>query len=109
MAQEKIPVRLFSEIGRLNAVLLHTPGPEIEAMTPQNANEALYSDILNHNIVTDEYRYFRGVFEKCARTYQVRDLLAEVLTEQTVAEPLVRKSCAIDGCDLRMDYHFHIV
>ena len=103
MAQEKIPVRLYSEIGRLNAVLLHTPGPEIEAMTPENASEALYSDILNHNIVTDEYRYFRGVFEKCTRTYQVRDLLAEVLAEPTVAEPLVRKSCAIDSCEFLAD------
>ena len=103
MAQEKIPVRLFSEIGRLNAVLLHTPGPEIEAMTPENASEALYSDILTHNIVTDEYRYFRGVFEKCTRAYQVRDLLAEVLADPAVAEPLVRQSCAIDGCGFLAD------
>lgn len=103
MTQEKIPVRLYSEIGRLNAVLLHTPGPEIEAMTPQNAQEALYSDILNHNIVTDEYRYFRGVFEKCTRTFQVRALLAEILTEPAVAEQLVRQSCAIDGCEFLSD------
>ena len=40
-------VRLYSEIGKLNAVLLHRPGIEIERMTPENAHEALYSDILN--------------------------------------------------------------
>ena len=103
MNQERIPVRLYSEIGRLNAVLLHTPGPEIEAMTPQNAHEALYSDILNLNIVSNEYKYFKGVFEKCTQTYQVHDVLAEVLKNQNIAESLVRQSCAIDGCDFLSD------
>ena len=44
-------VRLYSEIGKLNAVLLHRPGIEIERMTPENAHEALYSDILNKKLV----------------------------------------------------------
>ena len=44
-------VQINSEIGRLNAVLLHRPGVEIEQMTPENACKALYSDILNKAIV----------------------------------------------------------
>lgn len=99
MKQEKIPVRLYSEIGRLNAVLLHKPGPEIEAMTPLNAHHALYQDILNKDIVDEEYRLFSGVFSKCTKTYQVRDLLAEVLEDSSVAEDLVRRSCLSDDCE----------
>ncbi|MBO7629401.1 MAG: arginine deiminase, partial [Bacteroidales bacterium] len=71
MKQEKTPVRLYSEIGRLNAVLLHRPGMEIEAMTPMNTAHALYQDILNKDIVDEEYRLFSGVLEKCTHTYQV--------------------------------------
>ena len=99
MKQEKTPVRLYSEIGRLNAVLLHKPGPEIEAMTPMNAAHALYQDILNKDIVDEEYRLFSGVFAKCATVYQVQDVLADVLRDNAVAEQLVRRSCASDGCD----------
>lgn len=98
MEQEKIPVRLYSEIGRLNAVLLHKPGPEIEAMTPLNAHHALYQDILNKDIVDEEYRLFAGVLEKCTRVFQVRTLLAEVLADSSIAETLVRRSCASDDC-----------
>lgn len=99
MKQEKIPVRLYSEIGRLNAVLLHKPGPEIEAMTPMNAAHALYQDILNKDIVDEEYRLFSGVLTKCTKTYQVRDLLAEILENPSIAEELVRRSCLSDGCE----------
>ena len=103
MKQEKTPVGLYSEIGRLNAVLLHRPGKEIEAMTPMNTAHALYQDILNKDIVDEEYRLFSGVLEKCAHTYQVRDLLAQVLTNPSVAEGLVRLSCQSDGCDYLVD------
>lgn len=103
MNQAQRSVNLYSEIGRLKAVLLHTPGPEIEAMTPQNAHEALYSDILNLNIVSDEYKYFKGVFEKCTQTYQVCDVLAELLHNQNIAENLVRESCQLEGCDFLAD------
>lgn len=98
MTTDRIPVKLYSEIGRLNAVLLHTPGPEIEAMTPENAHDALYSDILSLDIVSQEYRYFRGVFNRCTHTYEVMDVLAEILQMPAVAEDLVRKSCQIDAC-----------
>ena len=64
-----------SEIGSLNAVLLHTPGPEVENMTPRMAQRALYSDILNLSIAQKEYEQIEGVLSKVARVYQVRDLL----------------------------------
>lgn len=92
-------IKLYSEIGKLNAVLLHRPGIEIERMTPENAHEALYSDILNKRIVDGEYANFEGVLSKWTKTYQVVDLLAEVLKNENVRRNLVGISCRLDDCD----------
>ena len=96
-------IRLYSEIGKLNAVLLHRPGIEIERMTPENAHEALYSDILNKRIVDGEYANFEGVLSKWTKTYQVVDLLAEVLKDKNVKENLVVTSCRMDDCEFLRD------
>lgn len=92
-------VDVASEIGHLNAVLLHRPGVEIERMTPQNAAHALYSDILNKNIVDSEYSNFCGVLERYTKVYYVQDVLAELLENASVKEWLVRESCKLDGCE----------
>ena len=42
-----VEVNVQSEIGKLNGVIIHTPGEEVENMTPENAERALYSDIIN--------------------------------------------------------------
>lgn len=87
-----------SEIGRLRAVLLHRPGVEITRMTPENAAEALYSDILNKPIVDREYAEFSGVLEKWTKVYYVEDVLATVLENNAVRKALVEESCRLDGC-----------
>lgn len=96
-------VNVSSEIGRLKAVLLHRPGVEIERMTPLNAPEALYSDILNKRIVDEEYRMFAGVFEKVTKVYYVKDVLADVLLDDDVRSRLVMESCRAEGCDYLFD------
>ena len=45
-----ISLNVQSEIGKLEGVILHRPGAEVENMTPQTAQRALYSDILNLSI-----------------------------------------------------------
>lgn len=47
MSNNKIGLNITSETAGLNAVILHTPGKEVENMTPANAHKALYSDILS--------------------------------------------------------------
>lgn len=96
-------VNLRSEIGRLNAVLLHKPGVEIEAMTPENAGKALYSDILNLDIVNGEYANFSGALSQVAKVYYVEDILAELMDNHEVREQLVRQSCQFDGCEFLVD------
>ncbi len=99
----EITVNVTSEIGKLNAVLLHRPGVEIERMTPQNANEALYSDILNKRIVDEEYRYFCGVFEKITNVYYVQDILERLLDDDDLCNSLVTQSCQMEGCEWLVD------
>lgn len=84
-------IEINSEIGELEGVILHTPGVEIESMTPSNIQEALYSDLLNLNIASKEYSNFAGVLSKWTKTYQVKDLLAEVLTNKEVKSSLIDK------------------
>jgi arginine deiminase len=79
---ELIEVNVHSEIGKLNGVLLHAPGEEVENMTPETATRALYSDILNLAIAKKEYAQLSDVLGKITRVYQVRELLAGVLEEE---------------------------
>ena len=52
--KKPLKINIQSEIGDLEAVLLHTPGAEVENMTPKMAQRALYSDILNLSIAQEE-------------------------------------------------------
>lgn len=82
-----------SEIGELEAVILHTPGPEVENMTPGNAERALYSDILNLPVAIEEYQQLSGVLEKVCKTFQVKDLLTEILIDPDVKISLIERIC----------------
>jgi len=89
MAQKIIPVQVASEIGELEAVILHTPGQEVENMTPKNAERALYSDILNLSVAQKEYSQFKGVIEKHAQVFELRDLLNDILKFIEVKKKLI--------------------
>ncbi len=86
-------VNIRSEIGKLESVIIHTPGAEVENMTPETAERALYSDILNLNIGLSEYSQLSGVLKQVAETLEVKDLLTEVLEQPESKEALVQKVC----------------
>ena len=89
----KFDISVESEIGRLTGVILHRPGQEVANMTPETAERALYSDILNLSVARDEYQQLQGVLEKCCRVFQIRDLLTDILTDDRVRAGLVRQIC----------------
>ncbi len=91
-----IETKVFSELGTLEAVILHTPGHEIENMTPDNAERALYSDILNLSVATDEYSQFAGVLNIVTKTFQVMDLLTGILEQPEVKQTLIDKICTFE-------------
>lgn len=93
MGTEKLKIEVQSEIGKLNAVLLHRPGAEVENMTPLNVQRALYSDILNLSIAQAEYEQLYGVLSKVSDVYEVRNLLINVLDQEKPRESLIRRIC----------------
>ena len=90
---KKFDINVESEIGRLTGVILHSPGQEVANMTPETAERALYSDILNLSVAKEEYQQLQGVLEKRSRVFQIRDLLAEILDNNRVRGGLVRQIC----------------
>ena len=93
MAGRPLKIDVQSEIGRLDAVLLHRPGAEVENMTPRNVSRALYSDILNLSIAQKEYEQLYGILSKVAQVYEVSDLLVKVLDDGKSREELIRRIC----------------
>ncbi|MDX9853244.1 MAG: arginine deiminase family protein [Tenuifilaceae bacterium] len=91
--ETKMEVNVRSEIGELEGVILHTPGAEVENMTPQNAQRALYSDILNLAVAKKEYAQLSGVLSKVTRTFQVMDLLTSVLENNHAKDEVVTTIC----------------
>jgi len=90
---DRFKIEVNSEIGELEGVILHPPGPEIENMTPENAERALYSDILNLSVASKEYNQLSGALAKITKTFHVKDLLAEIVTNEKVKQDLIFKIC----------------
>jgi arginine deiminase len=85
-------VQVTSEIGQLDAVLVHTPGPELEAVTPGNREDYLYDDVIDLEDAQREHKQFSAVLERFARVYQVRKLVGEVLQTREAREFLITKT-----------------
>lgn len=101
---EKIQVKVSSEIGKLEHVITHTPGAEVENMTPENAARSLYSDILNLTVALPEYNQFQSILKRFTNVLELRHLLSDVLQIEKVKRELIDKICkresAADICNL---------
>ncbi len=87
-----MPVRVTSEIGSLQSVLVHTPGPELLAVTPANRADYLYDDIIDVEIAQSEHRRFVAILERFSEVHYVSDLLAEVLIAGEARELLIQEA-----------------
>lgn len=88
-------VRVASEIGRLRSVLVHTPGPELFAVTPRTREDFLYDDLIEAETARREHLRFVAILERFARVYQVRDLLVAVLAQPDARELFARETMDI--------------
>lgn len=90
-----------SEIGAIKRVILHQPGQEIERMTPANASEVLYDDILHLPRALREHNQLEFVLSRVAETHELVDILREVLSIPDARDSLVRRLCdAVDYPEL---------
>ncbi len=90
-------IQLYTETGTLEGVILHPPGPEVENMTPKNAERALYSDILNLSVARREYNQLECLLQTVVPTFRVMDLLKDILRSSEIREKIVKKACYNEG------------
>jgi len=71
---------IFSEIGRLRAVAIHRPGPEVDCMSPSLMHELLFDDILFGPEARQEHDLFVEILKRVAdEVVDVQTLLTEAL------------------------------
>jgi arginine deiminase len=90
-----MPAHVSSEIGRLRSVLVHSPGPELLAVTPSNRADYLYDDIIEAESAQREHRRFIAILERFTTVHQVRSLLADILSNADSRELLIRETMDI--------------
>src|SRR6266571_305464 len=93
-------VHVTSEIGPLRAVLVHTPGSELVAVTPGNREDYLYDDIIDLESAQREHRRLVAVLERFAEVHEVRDLLTELVARPDVREFLTTRALEVVPSDV---------
>ena len=69
-----------SEVGPLREVIIHRPGTELDRLTPANAADLLFDDVMWPSRARGEHDAFADVLrEHGARVHLFHDLLAEAL------------------------------
>jgi len=87
---------VFSEIGRLRAVAVHRPGPEVDCMSPSLMHELLFDDILFGNEARQEHDLFAAILKRVAdEVIDVQTLLSESLHETKACESLLNGLSAV--------------
>src|SRR5262245_40847990 len=80
------PLHVTSEIGPLEAVLIHTPGRELEAVTPANREDYLYDDLIGLDASAREHARLKAVLGRFCKVYEISDLVTEALGRAEVRE-----------------------
>ena len=84
------PLGVASEVGRLQAVLLHRPGLEVQRITPDNKDELLFDELLWLEHAQAEHDAFAQVLrDDDVEVLYVEELLADVLSDEDVARQVV--------------------
>lgn len=83
-----------SEIAPLEAVVVHSPGGEIESMTPTTAAELLYNDIIPLSAVQTHHRQLKEVLALVSRVYEVTELAEQGLRDAERRTELCRRVAA---------------
>jgi arginine deiminase len=92
-------VHVTSEIGPLRAVLMHTPGAELLAVTPGTREDYLYDDVIDLEQARREHRQLVAVLRHFAEVLEARTALADVLRLKEVRERLVARTLDVVPSD----------
>ena len=82
----------YSEIGKLNKVLLHRLGPEVEGLTPDNFERLLFDDIPFLSVAQKEHDRFAELLrENGVEVVYYVDETAKALKDETVRSEFLNK------------------
>jgi len=98
-------ISITSEVGRLKKVLIHSPGLEIERITPFNKDEFLFDDVLYPDIARNEHKVFSLFLESFleyandsgTNVKDIRELLRDILELNDVKESIIKEICWLEG------------
>ena len=109
--------RVDSEVGRLRQVILHRPGLELKRLTPDNAADLLFDDVLwvsraqqEHDAFADVLRsrgvvvhYYSDLLAQTLDTTAARDYILDRVFDSRWHGPLAagQLRAAVDGLDSR--------
>ena len=80
-----IQLSIFSEIDRLQQVVVHRPGPEVDLMVPSMMEELLFDDILSGDLARQEHGVFCQVLSRVAEeVLDIQDLFVESMEREEV-------------------------
>ncbi|MBT8400856.1 MAG: arginine deiminase [Rhodothermia bacterium] len=105
-ASEKAPApvtqyrsEVTSETGLLRQVIVHTPGPEMELVSPEAREDLLFEDILFLGKARSEHERMCSVFSKIVGTdeavLQVVDLLLDVFQKDDARADFIDQLCRV--------------
>lgn len=87
-----------SEVGKLEAVLLHRPGKELERLTPQYLEELLFDDIPWLGKMQEEHDMFAEELKnRGCKVYYYDKLLADILEQNEVKQALITEISDFTG------------
>lgn len=89
--EKKFQICIESEIAPLKKVLIHTPGPEIECMGPDEVEKYLFNGLIFQKNIRKDYKVFKDVLAKFARVYEIKDCLSNVFESVEVRERCLNK------------------
>lgn len=85
-------IHVTSEIGALRTVLVHTPGRELEAVTPGTREDYLYDDLIGLEVSAREHRRLVSVLQQFATVHEITTLLVETLAVPAARQALVGRT-----------------
>ena len=93
-------LRIESEVAPLQAIVVHSPGREIDVMVPSMMEELLFDDILHLDVARGEHASFRDVLSACAdEVLDVQDLLSEALATESHRVGFVKELLSLTRID----------
>ncbi|PNR92420.1 arginine deiminase [Petrotoga sp. 9PWA.NaAc.5.4] len=101
-------ISIYSEIGKLEKILLHRPGNELENLSPYYLSDLLFDDIPYLEKAQQEHDYFANLLQRNGvEVLYLTKLLKETLEKDNLKEQFLNEF--LDFSDIKNDFIFEIL